>query len=188
MKTLRVVLVLCVVAMVVAVVGCGKAKEVTQAAKNAGAAAQLAQGGKATFEGENGEKVEMQVDKDAQKVTMETKEGTMTMQQEVDLEALAIEVYPGAEVLGGTKVDHPEGTAATAELHTNDDFAKVAKFYKDKYPDGHSMEQSGGEGKVLSLTASGPPDMKIIMVSEDKEKGGVKVLLQHMTETEKDKN
>ena len=186
MSKVRIVFALCAVGLLVAVIGCGKAKEVTQAARNVGAAQQLAQGGKATFEGENGEKVEMQVDKGNQKTTIKTDQGEMTTEAKVDPEKLGIEIYPGAQIVSGATVDHSEGGMATAEIHTPDAFDKVAKFYKDKYPKAQTTEQSGNDGKLLIATLSVTPDMKMITVTEDKEKGGTKAALQHTTETKKE--
>ena len=185
MNPMRMVLALCVVALLAAALGCGKAKEAATAVSNVNQAAKMAQGGTATFEGENGEKVEVKADQGAGKVTVKTDQGEMTSENKVDVKKLGIEVYPGADVVTGATVDHGEGSMVSAQTHTPDAFDKVAKFYKDKYPKGQSIEQNGADGKVFTTTLSAPPDMKIVVVSQDKEKGGTTISLQHLVDTSK---
>ena len=65
--------------------------------------------------------------------------------------------------------------------------SEVARFYRDRHPKALTQEPNSRHGAPLALllTISSDPDMKSVMVSEDREKGGTKIMLQHCTEMSK---
>jgi hypothetical protein len=167
--------------VLVAVVGCGRAKQVGEAARFA----HDMQDGKATIQGENGEKATIQADKqgnsiaisstDAQGNKTEYKSGS-----EVDLARLGIEVYPGAVQEQGGTVEGEGLTMVSVALTTTDPFDKVQAFYRAKYPRAASQMMTVDDKKSLSMQIVDPktPDeLKMVVVGEDK--GKVTIALQH---------
>ncbi len=184
-RTLMAVVAALTVAALVVIVGCGKARETVDAARNAGEAAKLAKSGKATFHTEKGD-VQVESKQGKNEGESETKitqaDGkTLTAQtgKTIDAAKLGLEPYPGATVENSITAGSAEGGVTTAELVTTDPFDKVAKFYKDKYTAVHSQEGSGDDGKTLMMQMGNGMDLKMVMVSQDKKTGKTKILLQH---------
>ena len=162
----------------VALCGCGKAKEVGQAVS----VARDLRDGEATIKTDDGE-AKMKIEEDGESVTITStdKEGKETVtwgSDAVDADKLGIELYPGAEPTGtGGTSSGSEGDISTVTLSTGDGFDKVAKFYKDKYPDADKQEVSAGGMKMLTLAVSAEPDLKHIMVQEQEGEGTVLITL-----------
>lgn len=182
---------LCVLlAIGVALGGCGKAREAAQTAREVGEATRFAkdmQDGKATFKTNEGEG-EVEVDKDAETMTITTtdqegKETTITSSKDADLSKLGLATYPGAQQEGSSTVTADEGGHMTVVLTTADPFDKVAQFYKDKYPDVGKHEVSGPDGsQMLMMHVSEAPQVKTVMVTKDKGDDKVHIALVSVSE------
>lgn len=173
------------VAVTALLAGCGKAKEAADTMHNAGEAAKLAEGQKATFKSDQGD-VQMQVQKGKgpNDVTVKTtdakgNETTYSTAQAADLSKLGIEVYPGAKQEHSGTVTNPEIDIISAEYSSTDSFNKVAQFYKDKYKGGVTQEMSSKDGKTLSIQTGSDDDLKMIIVTE--QSGQTRIILQHHT-------
>ena len=160
------------------VAGCGKIRQATEAAK----ALEGAQTGNYTVTNDKGEKTTVETkpgEAGSGKVTTQTPGGTQTTEvgaNKVKAEDVGIDFYPGATVDQGmtTSTTGDKGSqAASAMLSTTDSFAKVAKFYKDKYGTGNTvMEQP--TSLMITITA-GKGAGKMIMVST--EDGKTKIMI-----------
>jgi hypothetical protein len=171
------------VAVTAFLAGCGRAKEAAETAHNAGEAAKLATGQKATFKSDQGD-VTMQVEKgkNSDEVTVKTKdakgnETTYRSAQAADLSNLGIEVFPGAQQEHSGTVTNPQIDIVSAEYSSTDSFNKVAQFYKDKYQGGVTQEMSTKDGKTLTIQTGSDNDLKMIIVSEHN--GQTHIILQH---------
>jgi hypothetical protein len=107
----------------------------------------------------------------------------VTSSNRVDWGKLGMRAYPGAQLLRGHAVEGEAHFTIIADLHTPDDFDKVARFYKGEYPSPQTIGESGGAGapRVLELTIGSSPDSSSVMVREDKVNGVTVILLQHST-------
>lgn len=187
------VLMLALSVVVAAVVGgCSKAKEAAQTAQQVGEAARFAhemeKKGEATIKTDDGE-AKVSVAKEGDEVTSMTVTGkdgqkaTFTSGAKMDASTTGIEPYPGAQQEGGGGVEGSDATVGLITLTTTDSFAKVAQFYKDKYPKAEKMEASGGGAETLTLQISPAPDAKTVMVSKDADSDKVNIVLMSNVET-----
>ena len=176
--------------LVVAGCGCRKSEQAVDTARNVGEAPKLAQGRKATFDTENGE---MQAEatpgkqegEGTTKITgADGKQMTTHVGKEVDTEALGIELYPGATVENAITMQdpafQPELQVAKADLTTSDPFDKVAKVYKDKYPDAVTTETPAQGKQALMLSMGSWNDLK--MVLDTVNEGKTHIALVHQFE------
>lgn len=184
------------VAVLLAVVigGCAKAKEAADTAQAVGQAVKAAKDmerkGEATIKTDDGEATIKINEKDGKSssVSVTDKEGktsTITSGTEVDASKAGIELYPGAEQKGGGDVSGEQGTVVGVTLETADSFEKVAKFYKDKYPEASKTETTSDGSSMLLLQISQPPDAKMVTVTSDKDSGKVNIVISRNTEKEK---
>lgn len=107
----------------------------------------------------------------------------VTSSNRVDWGKLGIRGYPGAQLLRGHTIEGETHFTIMADLHTADDFDKVARFYKGEYPSPQTIRESGGGGtpRVLELMIGRLPDTRNVTVHEDRANGVTVILLQHST-------
>jgi len=173
--------------------GCSKAKEAADTAQAVGQAVKAAKDmerkGEATIKTDDGEATIKINEKDGEtsSVSVTNKEGetsTITSGTNVDASKAGIELYPGAEQKGGGDVTGDQGTVVGVTLETTDSFDKVAKFYKDKYPEASKTETSSDGSNMLLMQISQPPDAKTVTVTSDKDSGKVNIVVARNTEKE----
>ena len=101
----------------------------------------------------------------------------------VDLDKIAIEVYPGAKLRDGRAADQAGTSSMMALLHTPDGFSEVAEFYRGKYPAPLTMSQTGGDKTpaVLAMVLSSFPHSRNVTVLEDLAGNGTQITLRCVT-------
>lgn len=99
---------------------------------------------------------------------------------DVDPAAIGLEVFPDASVAGSGDVDGAAGHLMSINLVSTDDYAQVAEFYREKYPDAVA-EETGDEGdRVLTLEVSPAPDIRTVTVMKRRDADTVAItLLRH---------
>jgi hypothetical protein len=107
----------------------------------------------------------------------------VTFSNKVDWGKLGLRGYPGARLLRGHTVEGEAHFSIMADLHTADDFDKVAEFFRGEYPSLRTIRESGGEGtpRVLELAIGSVPDAKSVIVREDTVNHVTVILLAHHT-------
>ena len=87
-------------------------------------------------------------------VRVETPFGTMNTTTDPNEAArdIGVDLYPGAEVVKGTSANVSFGgmRSAGAEFVTSDPAAKVADFYKSKFPDARFVSSEGNHYTIVS--------------------------------------
>ena len=94
------------------------------------------------------------VRQDGNNVKVETPFGTVesTDNPSEAAKSLEVDMYPGAELVKGTTVDMTiAGThTSAADFETSDPVAKVAEFYKSKYPGANIVSSNGDQFSLVA--------------------------------------
>ena len=109
---------------------------------------------KVTVTTANGETVTTNSDNKTSTIT--TKDGTVTVGQNMDLSKLPVPVYPGAQQVGSMSGNSAKGSALVVSLKTPDAFDKVAAWYKSQLPAGSQqmISTAGGSSFAEYVVAS----------------------------------
>ncbi|HLJ82609.1 MAG TPA: hypothetical protein VKT51_00365 [Candidatus Eremiobacteraceae bacterium] len=119
-------------------------------------------------------------------MTINTKEGSVSMGTNVDASKIGVPVYPGATAAGGGgwSVQSKEGTGQVVSLTTNDSFGKVEAWYKAQFPAGSEvMNVSSGStsSAVFQVGKTTDKDQQSVEISSDGTK--TTIVLSHKTTT-----
>lgn len=175
---LAIALTLALALTALALTGCGRARQVGEAAR----IANDARDGKVTVTNEKGEKATIETKPGgdgAQTVTVTGKEGTTTAQTgagAVKQEDVGVDFYPGATVEQGassTTGGANAGKYSQVMLSTTDSFDQVAKFYKDKYGKGNMVTEQ--PNNLMIMIDQGKTGGKMIVVTS--EEGKTKIVI-----------
>ena len=128
-------------------------------------------GAKMTFEGKDGEKVDV-VSKDG-KTTWKSNEGaTMESGGTMTEAELGLPLYPGGKTQEGssTKVDTPQGSVRTVILTTSDAPDKVVEFYKPKIKEPNTYTGTN-DGNINTMLNGKLESGETVLISATREKG-----------------
>lgn len=122
---------------------------------------------------------------DRKDVTVQTREGTMTIGRQVDAGKLGAPIYPGAQSnqQGSISSRNGQTTTVITAFKTADSFDQVYDFYRQQLPVGSErMKVSGGSGAVATFQIGGPtaPDEVSVQVASDKP-NETDILITHVT-------
>jgi hypothetical protein len=122
---------------------------------------------------------------DNKNVTVQTKEGTTSIGQNVDASRLGAPVYPGAQAnaQGAITSTTDKGTSVMAGFKTADPFEKVEAFYKQQLPGGsEKMNVTTANGSVASFQvgADDAADQVAVQVTASKP-DETDILITHIT-------
>jgi len=170
---------LCILLLsVLLLIGCGRAREVQQAAQ---VGRQLRQPGETTIETDEGE-VQIKTDKAGEQVTI-TVEGesgekhSVTVGEDLDTSELSLAIYPGATKQSGQVITTGEGKQLSFTFTTTDSFEKVADFYKSKYSGANISDIKMADARLLNIGIAAPPDMGSIAVQQADDEDQVTIVL-----------
>ena len=104
---------------------------------------------------------------------------------DTDTSDLNLEIYPGAEQEGATRFSGGDGMTLVVTCKTSDEFDKVAKFYKDKYPDAQKTEMTMGGQQLLTLLMEEEDGQRTVSVTQTDGDEEVVVILQRAKEATK---
>ncbi|MEO6835641.1 MAG: hypothetical protein ABI231_07025 [Candidatus Tumulicola sp.] len=121
---------------------------------------------------------------DDKSVTVQTKEATTAIGENVDAAKLGAPVYPGAQANQGTLATHDDKSASViAAFRTTDAFDKVYDFYKRQLPAGaEKLKVASGNGSIASFQSGGESDQVAVQIASDKP-NETDILITHVTKT-----
>jgi len=159
-------------------IGCGRARQASQAVQ---AGRQLQQKGEATIKTEEGE-VQIKTDKAGQQatITVEDESGekhSVTVGKDIDTSQLSLAIYPGATKEHGQVITTDQGKQLTFSFTTTDSFEKVANFYKSKYSDAKISDIKMPGQRLLNIGMAEPPDMTSVAVRQADDDDKVTIIL-----------
>lgn len=122
---------------------------------------------------------------DNKNVTLQTKEGTMSISKDVDTSKLGAPVYPGAQPneQGAITNDTGTGTSMMAGFKTADSFDNVTAYYKQHLPAGsEKLNMSNANGSVATFEVGDEKSANLVTVHVTASKPGeTDILITHVT-------
>ncbi len=157
-----------VIAMMVHISGCGKAKEAAKQAERVRDAAKASE--ELREEG---------------RTRVQTDEGEVEIAEGAAVSELEIPVYPGAEQQDAREITTPTVQGIKAQCTSGDTFDDVASFYKEQFPDAEIKEVSEEDGKRFMMHAKDDPREIGIVVRKEADEETVHIeLVQQVKKAE----
>lgn len=169
--------------LAIALGACSSSQKSTTSTDTSTAPADTSAGGTATADANSGGSASNA----GGSMTINTKEGSVSMGANVDASKIGVPVYPGATTAGGGggwSVQSKEGTGQVVSLTTNDSFSKVEAWYKAQLPAGSEvMNATSGStsSAVFQVGKNTDKDQQSVEISSDGTK--TTIVLSHKTTT-----
>lgn len=190
-RTLTVAGLIAALVVTMAIVGCGRAKEAAdsarqtaeeaqEAAEAARAAKELQEKGETTIETPEG-KLEVKEGGESAKWTEKSEDGTKTTAStggDADISDLQIAVYPGAKQQKVMTESKSEGEYMAVEFSSDDSFEKVSEFYENEYPDFDKSTMTRDGRKLLVLKSQTDSMDQMIAVAKEADEDAVIITME----------